>query len=238
MSSDHRKQCILKAVRGLFSKKGLGVTSKELSSAAGVSEALIYKLFSSKEGLYKAILEKSCHAHESIGQDLVNRERSTEVLVCATYLLIHIKVCGMKQAETDICLSPEEIHGFILQSFQTDGEFARTLFAQGLGPWIQYYIECIESAQKSGDLTPTGIPLETLIWLAHHSAMGIKMTFYPKPHAFMAKVPKENELITHLLTFLLRGMGVHQEAIDRVNQSKYFKDFKNQLENHTKENEE
>ena len=231
MSSDHRRLNILKSVRGLFSKKGLSVTSKELSAAAGVSEALIFKLFNNKEGVYKALLEMTCDAHQPFGNELTEMESSTEVLVFATYLLIFIKVCGLEPGETEMSLTPEELRGLILQSYQTDGEFARSLFEQGLGPWVPYFKECMEAAEKNGDLTPTGIPFETAIWMTHHCVAGVKMSFFPTPNAFMAETPDEETLMNYLLNFCLRAMGVHQKAINKIIKSKEFKTFKTKLEN-------
>jgi len=60
MSCEERKCRILAAVRKIFSRQGLeGTTTRELAKEAGVSEALLYKHYPSKEALYKAMLE-SC----------------------------------------------------------------------------------------------------------------------------------------------------------------------------------
>src|ERR1700730_7534986 len=63
MSCEDRKQCILSAVRKVFSRKGLeGATTRDLAKEAGVSEALLYLHFRSKEELYAAMLTHSAEA--------------------------------------------------------------------------------------------------------------------------------------------------------------------------------
>lgn len=58
MSGEERRRQLTKAAIKLFSEKGFrGTTTKEIAHAAGISEALIYKHFASKEDLYVAILD-------------------------------------------------------------------------------------------------------------------------------------------------------------------------------------
>src|SRR5438445_5326467 len=58
LSSEDRRRAIVDAVKGVFADKGFdGTTTRELAKAAGVSEALLYKHFPSKESLYAAMLD-------------------------------------------------------------------------------------------------------------------------------------------------------------------------------------
>lgn len=58
LSADLRKRKIVEAATALFARHGFaGTTSAALARACGVSEALIYKLFESKQGLHDAIIE-------------------------------------------------------------------------------------------------------------------------------------------------------------------------------------
>ena len=53
-----RRRDILTAAENLFSQKGFnGATTKELAAKAGVHEAVLYRHFGSKRGLYRAIIE-------------------------------------------------------------------------------------------------------------------------------------------------------------------------------------
>lgn len=62
MTGDERREQILATAVNLFSQKGFkGTTTKEIAKAAGVSEAMVFKHFDSKDALYGAILQaKGC----------------------------------------------------------------------------------------------------------------------------------------------------------------------------------
>ena len=62
MPADLRREQILQTAVNLFSQRGFkGTTTKEIAKAAGVSEAIIFRHFATKDELYGAILHsKSC----------------------------------------------------------------------------------------------------------------------------------------------------------------------------------
>ena len=63
MKGDARREQILQTAVSLFSQSGFkGTTTKEIARAAGVSEAMVFRHFSTKSELYDAILgDKACH---------------------------------------------------------------------------------------------------------------------------------------------------------------------------------
>jgi AcrR family transcriptional regulator len=62
MAGEERRQQILEVAMRLFSERGFrGTTTKEIAHAAGVSEAMVFRHFATKEELYAAILDhKAC----------------------------------------------------------------------------------------------------------------------------------------------------------------------------------
>jgi AcrR family transcriptional regulator len=59
---DAKRQEILKAAMELFAKKGFrGTTTRDLAAAADVNEAIIFRYFTNKTELYRAILEEKVH---------------------------------------------------------------------------------------------------------------------------------------------------------------------------------
>jgi TetR/AcrR family transcriptional regulator len=63
---DRRKQLIEVAI-DMFSRRGFaGTTTKEIAAAAGVTEAVIFRHFATKQDLYKAILDFKCHGDEAV----------------------------------------------------------------------------------------------------------------------------------------------------------------------------
>src|ERR1700687_2809897 len=62
MAGDERRMQILRCAVSLFSQRGFrGTTTKEIAHAAGISEAMVFRHFATKEELYSAILaHKAC----------------------------------------------------------------------------------------------------------------------------------------------------------------------------------
>lgn len=70
MSAEGRKLQILRVAVGLFSQRGFGgTTTKEIAQAAGVSEAMVFRHFATKQELYRAILD-----HKACSGDSMNPE--------------------------------------------------------------------------------------------------------------------------------------------------------------------
>src|SRR5688572_19142468 len=62
MTGDKRREQILRTAVELFSRRGFkGTTTKEIANASGVSEAMVFRHFASKDELYAAIIHsKGC----------------------------------------------------------------------------------------------------------------------------------------------------------------------------------
>ena len=67
MTGDERRSQILQVAIKLFSQNGFrGTTTKEISRAAGVSEAMVFRHFATKHELYHAILDfKACEGNSA-----------------------------------------------------------------------------------------------------------------------------------------------------------------------------
>ena len=72
MAGEERRLQILAVAVSLFSRKGFrGTTTKEIAQAAGVSEAMVFRHFATKEELYAAILDyKACSGDRFEPEDL------------------------------------------------------------------------------------------------------------------------------------------------------------------------
>src|ERR1043166_2227934 len=65
MAGEERREQILSVAMTLFSNHGFrGTTTKEIAHAAGVSEAMVFRHFATKEELYAAILDHKACAHD------------------------------------------------------------------------------------------------------------------------------------------------------------------------------
>ena len=71
MSAEDRKLQILRVAVSLFSQRGFGgTTTKEIAQAAGVSEAMVFRHYATKQELYSAILD-----HKACSGDAMNPEQ-------------------------------------------------------------------------------------------------------------------------------------------------------------------
>ena len=59
LSADKRREQLLQVAVDLFARKGFkGTTTREIAAAAGVTEAIIFRHFATKEQLYTAIIDR------------------------------------------------------------------------------------------------------------------------------------------------------------------------------------
>jgi TetR/AcrR family transcriptional regulator len=65
MSGEDRRRQLIEIAIDLFSRKGFaGTTTKEIAAAAGVTEAIIFRHFATKQDFYQAILDYKCGGEE------------------------------------------------------------------------------------------------------------------------------------------------------------------------------
>ncbi len=70
LPAEERRLQILRVAVSLFSQRGfVGTTTKEIAQAAGVSEAMVFRHFATKQELYSAILD-----HKACSGDTMNPE--------------------------------------------------------------------------------------------------------------------------------------------------------------------
>src|SRR6516162_7039923 len=114
LTSEERRAAIIQAVRRAFAEKGFhGTTTRELAEEAGVSEALLFKHFPTKEALYSA-LHQPCADDPAAaeGKRLLGLEESTSTLVLLVHFLVAKLVLGHKGGGEDPCL----LHRLMLRS--------------------------------------------------------------------------------------------------------------------------
>ncbi len=79
MKSDQRRRQLIDVAIELFSKKGFGgTTTREIANAAHVNEAIIFRHFETKDGLYAAILDQ--RARETLSEEALEALRGLATL--------------------------------------------------------------------------------------------------------------------------------------------------------------
>jgi AcrR family transcriptional regulator len=209
LPSGERRQAIVTAVKGAFADKGFdGTTTRELARAAGVSEALLYKHFPSKESLYVAMLE-ACADGPMAAEftRVLALPPSTSTLVALVHFLTsHFVLCEDLQKTT--------MHRLALRSLLEDAEFVRLGAKQFGASWVRKVEACITAAVKAGDLKTTPLRGDLRAWFVHHLAFALMLHLQPKIPAVDYGIPRST-LVVQAVWFLLRGMGLEDAAIRR-----------------------
>ena len=167
MSAEQRREAIVTAALPLFARKGFAnTTTRELAEAAGVSEALIYKHFPSKESLYAEIQNIGCRDKDQGLEKLAGADPSTSTLVHIVYYLLRTIVLG-KPGDP---ISWETKHRMIMNSCLEDGEFARLLYENRFSCCFTKVQDCLAAAEGAGDIVECLVSRENRVRFAHHLA--------------------------------------------------------------------
>ena len=212
LSSEERREAIIKAVRRVFAEKGFdGTTTRALADAAGVSEALLFKHFPNKEALFAA-MQESCCSEQDIGlfERLTTLDPSSSTLVLLVHFLVSKIVAGCASGGEDQTI-PSRL---MLRSLAEDGDFARSWLRNLADGWIPKVEECIEAAVAAGEAVQGPVLPGLLGWFAHHLAAMVATNLLPAEPVVDYGVPRD-KLVEQAVWFALRGMGLKEEAIRR-----------------------
>ena len=174
MKGDERRVQILQTAVELFSKRGFsGTTTKEIARAAGVSEAMVFRHFATKEELYGAILEdKACHG----GAERFPWEADPELLKAieqkddkAFFYILALRALNKHQADT-------EFIRLLFYSALEEHNLAERFFSEFITRIYEFIGKYVEERQKDGamrTIKPRIIVRAFLGMLLHHSLNNI-----------------------------------------------------------------
>jgi AcrR family transcriptional regulator len=213
LSGPERRAAVITAVREVFALKGFhGTTTRALAEAAGVSEALLFKHFPTKDDLYAAVLQ-SVIDDELGGAGfgaLGNREPGTMTLVLLVHYFYAALLSGRRPAGGRIDVLPR----LMFQSLLGDGTFARLFHRAVPARWVSKVEECLRAATTAGEIPADAAPADLRAWFAHHLAVMLLLHNLPDPPTIDYGVPRDR-LVEHAVRFALRGLGLPDEAIRR-----------------------
>jgi len=222
LSASDRKDSIAKAALPLFARKGLhGVTTRELAAACGVSEALIFRHFPTKEAMFQEMLHQYTVILEPGGRaELLHRAPSTAGLVEVVFRFLHHIV--IREVE----LGKDMMH-FFYRSFIEDGIFARRFLA-GVKDWNDYFEAALLEARRCGDAAKLETPPHNLFWFMQHVATAACLIRLPAqpPVRYRGEI---ETAVDQMVLFVLRGIGFTESALDRYATSKAFAALRKQM---------
>jgi AcrR family transcriptional regulator len=211
LTAEARKEAIVEAVRDIFAEKGFdGTTIKELAQAAGVSEALLYKHFPSKESLYAAMLD-GCSKGPTFAEAsrILELDASTSTLVVMVHFMISHYVLG-RPGDTHRAA----LNSLLVRSLLGDGELVRLMHKKLAFVWLEKFEACLHAAAKEGEMHDTPIRRDLCVWFVQHVAFSLMLHLRPAIPAVDYKVSGQ-ELVSQATWFALLGLGLKQDAVRR-----------------------
>jgi AcrR family transcriptional regulator len=214
LSGEARRESILRAARRVFAEHGFrGTTTKALAEAAGVSEALLFKHFPSKEAIFDAMHDGFSQEKAPEGfRELMDMEPSTATLVRIVHSFYLLMVAERPQtgAESEVSVMAR----LMFRSLMEDGEFARLFIRRVPSHLVAKIEQCVSAAVAAGDLVGSPAPLKLPGWFTHHLAVMLFLNHLAEPSVVDYGVSRTT-LIEQAVRFALRGIGLKEEAIQR-----------------------
>lgn len=166
LSAEERRREIVRVAVKLFSQHGFrGTTTKEIATAAGVSEAIIFRHFATKEELYRAILDHvACEGGIAnpceIVADAISRKDDRAVF---EGLAFH----ALQHHEDD-----KEFHRLLLYAALEGHELAQMFWERTVIQFYESLCAYVAERQREGamrDIEPRIIVRTFIGTIIHHS---------------------------------------------------------------------
>jgi AcrR family transcriptional regulator len=208
LDGDERRKAIVRAAVPLFARKGFaGTTTRELAEAAGISEALLFRHFPSKQLLYREILRLGCEGDPAL-ERLAVLQPSTATLVCIVRFMVRRFLLGSEaeRAELDPRLR------LLAHSFLEDGDYARELFETVAERVVPLFEASLAAAVGAGDARPRSEAAANRFWFAQHVAAMMAFAALSGTSCVPYEGPLDS-LVEEAGAFILRGIGLTDAAI-------------------------
>jgi len=212
MPSDERRDQILDAALKVFAERGFhGATTRELAKASGVSEALMFRHFPSKEDLYLALQSHCCQAKSGEKAEMLGTlEDSTASLVT----LVHYMMAKMLRPPDRVPELEQALHRLLANSFIEDGRFARGFMEKVGREFIDKLEACLRAAVIAGDAIETPVGSHVGAWFVQHLAAMLMLNEMPGKPVVALNIDRAAQ-VEQSVWFALQGLGVKPEAIRR-----------------------
>jgi len=208
LDSEERRRAIVQAAVPLFARRGFaGTTTREIAEAAGISEALMFRHFPSKQALYREILQLGCEGDPPLEQ-LATLQPSTATLVCMVRFMVRRFLLGEEAA----CAELDSRLRLVLHSFLEDGDYARELFETVSVRLIPLFEASLAAAIAAGDAAIGIGAAANRFWFAQHVAAMMAFAALPSVRS-IPYTGTVDEIVDAACAFILRGIGMTDAAI-------------------------
>lgn len=200
LKATERKAVILAVAKVLFSDKGYhGVSVDEIARRVGVSPAILYRHFPSKEALYEEVLNQIACKRESYVEAVVQSDGSFSEL---------LRMITRRYVES-VSRDPDYLR-MELQSALEGSEATRQFFENRWRPFTDYIEVTIRELQPTGAVQHTDGRIAALMFQGMlREALYAKCIFQTPRYQEL----ELNELTDYLVTLFFRAIG-YKESDD------------------------
>lgn len=208
LTAKDRKDSIARAALPVFARNGLhGVTTRELAKACGVSEALIFRHFPTKEALFNEMIDQYRHL-------ILPKDEQVDVLPPpSTATLVQLVFTFVRRVVVREPSEGRDMLHFFYRSYTEDGKFARQ-FLNGIRDIRECFERSLVAAREAGEALPLAEEPYNLFWYVQHLATAACMMRLPANPPVRYRGTIENA-VDEMVRFVLRGTGLTDAALRR-----------------------
>lgn len=214
LSAEERRDLIILSVIPLFARVGFkGVTTKMMAQEAGVSEALLYQHFQSKEEIYAQVQDFVCKPNLKLAGVVAKLEPGTSKFMHLIVLMVKFIFDMPRRAAKGTISEVETLFPRIMiNSVIEDGVFARMHMDRYLSQILNPMKEAFEIARARGDLVDEKMPDDVRFWLCQHTIVALNLFALNGQSLIDYKCDHES-LVHSACRYMFRGIGVTDAAM-------------------------
>ena len=202
MAGEERRSQILAVAVSLFSNRGFrGTTTKEIAHAAGVSEAMVFRHFATKEELYAAILDHKACGHDrfdpaELSADAIKRKDDRAVFES-------LALAALNHHEKD-----PEFQRLLLHSALEKHQLAQMFFNEFVHPVYEFLSSYIRERQRDGAFVEVdpAIVVRCFIGMVMHQSLNNNLW---DPERRLLNISNE-AAAKHFTELLLHGITINK----------------------------
>jgi AcrR family transcriptional regulator len=207
-----RKAMILDAARRVFSNSGYDAArTRDIARLAGISEAMVYRHFSSKDVLYRAVLRKTIREQNESYALLRMSELDGRTLVRT--LRFYFELATSEQ-ETPI----KEGFRLLIASMAGDGSFASLVYRRAHRMMHASIARALDNARLCGDIVGKALATRNTSMFIEHvgtAVNAIAMSPAMRETLVYPYAGDRETLVREAVWFCCRGVGFTDAAIAR-----------------------
>lgn len=208
LTSAGRRASIIAAAKAVFARHGLeGARTQQIARAAGISEALLFRHFTSKTHIYRAVLR------EVIADQNANF-RLHGIAAPSTEGLLEVLRRTISHAMQGVDASNVEGRRMVVGSLAADGGYARLVYRRALRLTLPDLEKALEAARADGGITGEMMSAtNAAMFIENISTMMMMARCHEK--VVIPYDEDDDRTLREAILFCARGIGIVEDRIVR-----------------------